>query len=92
MSKQKEWWNSLRLYEKIFYVISMVLLCGMLVVACLIALDYDVDWIAIWLVGLINACIAVIDWRNRPVSAFVKIIFAFIFLVFAIQGTLQRLC
>ena len=84
MGKLKEWWNSFRLYEKIFYVISCVLLCGMLVVACLAALDYDVVWIAIWLVGLTCACEAVVEWRNRPFSAFVKMIFAFIFLVLAI--------
>ena len=84
MGKFKERWNDMLPYEKVFDVITWVLLCGVLSVYCLYAMDYDVLRILMWLFGLTHACSAVAQWQNRPFSAFISIIFAFISLVLAI--------
>lgn len=86
MGRLKEQWNDLLPYEKIFYVIDSVLLCGGLVVACLDWAGYDVIGVVGWLCGLISACTAVALWRKNPFFAFGNIIFAFVFLVYAISG------
>lgn len=89
MRKFEEWWNDLLPYEKIFHILELALICGMLITLYFLELDHDVLWILAWLVGLNNVCTAVILWRNRPFSACVNIVFAFMFAVLAAYGTIH---
>ena len=91
MSKQKEWWNSLRLYEKIFLVLFLVISCVGLAMACFLDCGYDLYVPLSWVVELFFVCAVVINWRKNRIMAYLEIIAAVIMGIYAIQGTLQLL-
>ena len=91
MSKQKEWWNSLRLYEKIFLVLFLVTSCVALAMACFFDCGYDLYVPLSWVFELFFVCSVVINWRKNRIMAYLEIIAAVIMGIYAIQGTLQLL-
>ena len=88
MRRFKERWNNLLPYEKVFHAISWVLVCSGFIVACLECAGYDVLGVLVWLFGLTCVSTAVAEWRKTPGFAFVRILFAFVFLVFAISSVI----
>lgn len=91
MGKLKEWWNSFRLYEKIFFVLFLVVSCAALTMACFYDRGYDVYVPLSWLFEFFFVCASVINWRKNRIMAYLQITAAVIMGIFAIQGTLQLL-